>query len=226
MDETLLEQLKNLSILCVEDEDGIRKRLISTLSNYFDTIYEANSGNEGYNEYLEHKPDIIISDIQMRDGDGISLVRRIREKDFATKIIMLTAHSKEEYLMQLINYQINHYILKPLNSNKLLEGLLLAVNDRISGNLDLGHGISLDVLKRELLYNNESIILRKRESEFLQLLYKNRNQRITSYEQIEVTLWKDKYMSPTALKTFIKEVRQKLPDDIIINIPLDGYKLA
>jgi DNA-binding response OmpR family regulator len=221
-----MEQLKNLSILCVEDEAGIRKRLVSTLKNYFETIYEAQSGNDGYEKYCEFKPDIIISDIQMQDGDGISMVQKIREKDLETKIIMITAHSKEEYLIQLINCQVNHYILKPYNSTKLLAGLLLTLNDRITDNLDLGHDILMDVSKRELLYENECINLRKRECVFLQLLHKNRNHRITYYEEIESALWKDKIMTQSALKTFIKEVRQKLPKDIITNIPRDGYKLT
>ena len=43
---------------------------------------------------------------------------------------------------------------------------------------------------------------------------------------IEEYIWKDKSMSMSALKTFIKELRQRLPVDFIVNVPQEGYKLA
>ncbi len=225
MDNAALKQLKNFSILCVEDEDGIRKRLVNTLKYYFDDIYEANSGNTGYEVYQEHKPDIIISDIQMSNGDGISFISKVRKSDTDTKVIMLTAFTNEEFLLDLINLQINHYILKPLNSDKLLEGLLNALGDKITPMLTLGKDLYLDVAKRTLIFKNETISLRKRESAFLQLLHKNKKCSMTTYEKIEAQIWEEKYMSTTALKTFIKELRKKLPMDIIVNIPQEGYKL-
>lgn len=226
MNESLLEQLKEFSILCVEDEDGIRKRLVNTLEYYFDDIYEANCGNDGYDMYLVHKPTIIISDIQMNNGDGISLVKKIRKDDPDTKIIMLTAYSNEEYLLDLINYNIDHYILKPLNSEKLQEALLKCLGDKLNVLLHLGCDVYLDTANRELSYKNEIITIRKREKEFLQLLYENKNCCVTSYEKIEHHIWDEKEMSTSALKTFIKEIRKKLPEDIIINVPQEGYKLV
>jgi len=225
MDEALLAQLKNFSILCVEDEEGIRKRLVNTLKYYFAEIHEASSGNIGYKQYIKYKPDIIISDIQMSDGDGISFINKVRESDLDTKVIMLTAFTTEEFLMDLINLQINHYIIKPLNSDKLLEGLLKSLGDKITPILNLSDGLYLDAAKRELMYKEEIIPLRKRENEFLQLLHKDKKCCITTYDQIEAHIWEEKHMSATALKTFIKELRKKIPIDIIVNIPQEGYKL-
>ena len=225
MDETLLTQLKDFSILCVEDEDGIRKRLVNTLKYYVKDIFECNCGNDAYELYLEHKPNIVITDIQMNNGDGISLVKKIRKNDFNTKIIMLSAHNNEEYLMDLINLKIDHFILKPVNADKLLEGLLKSLEDKLNQLLKLCDEIYLDTAKRELLYKNESIPLRKREKEFLELLYEHKDCCITSYEKIEQVIWEDKIMSTSALKTFIKELRKKLPKDIILNVSQEGYKL-
>ncbi|MCP4971818.1 MAG: DNA-binding response regulator [Arcobacter sp.] len=225
MNESLLKQIKEFSILCVEDEDGIRKRLINTLEYYFDDIYEANCGNDGYDMYLLHNPTIVISDIQMNNGDGISLVKKIRENDINTKIVMLTAFSNEEYLLDLINLNINHYILKPLNSERLQEAILKCLDDKLNMLLNLGSDIYLDTANREISYKNEIIKIRKREKEFLQLLYDNKNSCVTSYTQIEEHIWEDRFMSTSALKTFIKEIRRKLPEDIIVNVPQEGYKL-
>lgn len=222
MDETILNQLKKYTILCVEDEDGIRKRLVNTLKYYFDDVLEASNGEDGYDLYLEYKPDIVISDIEMPYKNGIELIQLIRKNDINTIIIMVTAYSNEEYLLDLINLNVNHYILKPINSDNLLTGIIKGLGDKLTKNIFFSIDCYFDVQQYKLFYNNEEIILRKREIEFLILLHDNK---ILNYEQIEDYIWKDKSMSMSALKTFIKELRQKLPLELIQNVPQTGYKL-
>ena len=53
--EEKIEALKRLSILCVEDEDGIRERLMKSLGYYFAHVYGARDGKEGYQLYKEKK---------------------------------------------------------------------------------------------------------------------------------------------------------------------------
>ncbi len=220
----LIEELKNISILCVEDDFGIRESIVNTLKYYFKDVYEASNGKEAFELYTYHKPKIVITDIQMRDGDGIELVKRIRENDFETMIIMLTAHSNEEYLMDLINLNINHYILKPLNLTKLSESLEKYLI-KSSKSVVLCEDLLFDLQKRELIYkNNEIIHLRKREKDFLYLLYEKKDS-ILRYEEIEFELWNDKEMTSHALKSFIKELRNKIPVNVIKNIPQEGYTL-
>jgi len=224
MKPELIEELKNISILCVEDEFGIRQTIVNTLKYYFKDVYEASDGTEGFELYEYYKPKIVITDIEMRNGNGVELVKKIRENDFETMIIMLTAYSTEEYLMDLINLNINHYILKPLNLKKLsqaLEKYLL----KSSKPIVLANELFLDLQKRELIYKNSEIIpLRKREKDFLHLLYEKRDA-ILKYEEIEFELWNDKEMTTHALKSFIKELRNKLPINVIKNIPQEGYTL-
>lgn len=224
MDEKILEQFRNYRILCVEDEDGIRKRVVSTLKYYFDDVLEASNGEDGYDLYEEYKPDIIISDIQMPKKNGIEMVQNIRKKDLSTVIIMLTAYSSEEYLLQLINLNINHYILKPITSDSLLNGIIKSFANKFDEKIQFDNDVYFNVKEYELYYKDEIISLRKREKEFLLLLCKNKNS-IVTYEQIEEYLWRDKSMSMSALKTFIKELRQRLPINLIVNIPQLGYKI-
>ena len=99
MNEELLKELKDISILCVEDEDGIRDTIVSTLKYYFKEVYEACDGNEAYELYEYYKPKIVLTDIQMKDCNGLELVKKIRKTDNETMIIMLTAYSNEEYLI-------------------------------------------------------------------------------------------------------------------------------
>ncbi|MGA1933359.1 response regulator transcription factor [Arcobacter sp. YIC-464] len=225
MDKSLLEELKNIPILCVEDEDGIRQIVVETLKYYFDEVYEARSGEEAYEIYEDYKPKIILSDIQMKDGDGIELVKRIRKEDRNVFIIMLTAYSNEEYLVDLINLNINHFILKPLNLKKLNEALTKYLSIKAKP-IRLCEDLLLDIQKRELIYKEEEIIfLRKREKDFLQILFEKKDS-ILTYEQIELELWQDKHMTSHALKSFIKDLRHKLPVNVIKNVPQEGYTLA
>ena len=225
MNDNLLDELKDIPILCVEDEDGIRQVIVETLKYYFNDVYEAKDGNEGYELYLDCKPKIILSDIQMKNCDGIEFVKKIRENDSKTTIIMLTAYSNEEYLLDLINLNISHFILKPLNLKKLNEALLKYLYKKLQP-IPLSKDLILDLQKRMLVYKNEETInLRKREKEFLQLLY-DRKGGILSYNDIEEELWSDKDMTTHALKSFIKELRAKLPINVIKNVPQEGYTLS
>jgi len=220
----LIEELKNISILCVEDEDGIRQTIVNTLNYYFKDVYEATNGNEGFELYEYYKPKIVITDIQMRDGNGLELVKQIRENDTETMIIMLTAHSNEEYLMELINLNIYKFDIKDINSKKLNEALEKYLTRTLKPIL-LCEGLVLDLQKRELIYKGSEIIpLRKREKDFLYLLYEKKGS-ILKYEEIEFELWNDKEMTTHALKSFIKELRNKLPINVIKNVPQEGYTL-
>lgn len=224
MNDALLEQFKNYSILCVEDEDLIRDAIVSTLKFYFKEVYESSNAQDAYEKYLDYKPDIILSDIQMPKENGISLVERIRANDLDSIIIMVTAYSSQEYLLDLINLNINHYVLKPVTSDNLLNGIIKAFGDRLDKKLHLAKDLYFDLKTYQLTYLEEKIVLRKRDIDFLLLLYKNKNQ-VVSYSLIEDTLWRDKHMSTSALKTFIKEFRQRIPIDLLQNVHQIGYKL-
>lgn len=224
MHDTLKEHLKPIPILCIEDEDGLREMIVQTLHYYFDDVYEASDGEEGFVKYNLHKPKIILCDIQMPKLNGIELVKKIRKNDTETTIIMLTAYSSESYLLELINAGVSHYILKPLNLKKLDEALLKYIKS-IQLPKTLGFGCMLDFKSRSLIYGNETIPLRKREFRFLELLYESRGGLVT-YETIEDELWPSKCMTMVALKSFIKELRMKLPVNFIKNIPQSGYCLV
>ena len=221
----ILEQLKNYTILCVEDEDGIRKRLVNTLKYYFKEVYEASNADVGYELYYEYKPSVIISDIEMPKKNGIQMVSEIREDDLSTIIIMLTAYSSEEYLLNLINLNINQYILKPVTSDNLLNAIIKSFGNRLEKKIIFSKDIYFNTVKRELYFKDEIVNLRKRDKDFLLLLHENRH-RVLTYDLIEEYIWKDKSMSMSALKTFIKELRQRLPIDFIVNVNQEGYKLS
>lgn len=214
---------KNLKILCVEDEEGVRKRLVNTLSYYFKEVLEASNGREGLDIYYDNEPDIILCDIQMPIMSGIEMVKEIRKDDFLTPIVFLTAFNSEEYLMELINLNIQHFILKPVTPSSLEEGIKNALKGRYSGVLKLKEDCFLDIDNSLLKVCDKKISLSAREVKFLTLLARGS---VIKYEQIEDRIWGTKGMSESALKSFIRDLRKKLPFELIENIPQIGYKIA
>jgi len=218
------ERFAALTLLCVEDEAGVRKRLVNTLSYYFAKVYEADNGVSALGVLEEHRPDVVLCDIDMPAMDGIALVRHIRKEDFTTPIVMLTAYAQEGYLLELVNLHIHHYILKPVNSERLLAGLEAALRGKIAGRVRLCEGLVLDLGRKSVLWHNDEISLSRREVVFLSLLV-NHDHHVVRYATLEERLWNDKPMSQDALKSFVRDLRKKIPVDIIENVSQLGYRL-
>ncbi|MBE0496390.1 MAG: response regulator [Campylobacterales bacterium] len=219
------ERFSSLTLLCVEDEAGVRRRLVNTLAFYFHKVYEADNGATALGLIEEHRPDVILCDIDMPVMDGIALVRHIRKEDFSTPIVMLTAYAQEEYLLELVNLHIHHYILKPVNSERLLEGLEAALRGKIAGRIRVCEGLVLDLGRKSVLWHNNEISLSRREVVFLSLLV-NHDHHVVRYATLEERLWNDKPMSQDALKSFVRDLRKKIPVDIVENVSQLGYRLC
>ena len=220
----LAKKVKNLSVLLVEDDDEIRKRIANTMSFYFKDVFEANCGVDGYEIFVEEKPDLCILDIEMKNGNGIELVKKIRKIVPESPVIMLSAYSKEEYLLELINDNISYYILKPATNEKLLKAISSALFKENGEKIILAEDLYLNLETNELTYEDDIIALRKKEKHFLKLLHENKN-KIVTYDMIQEYIWVDKFMTQNALKLFIRDLRKKLPVDIINNIVNEGYKI-
>ena len=100
--------MKKLKLLYAEDEHTTRKNHIKYINHKFDfEIFEASNGEEAYNLYLEHYPDIILTDITMPKMCGLTLIEKIRENDNTTHIIVLSAHNEEEKLLKAIELNLS-----------------------------------------------------------------------------------------------------------------------
>ena len=217
----MLNSLKKLTILCVEDNDGVRKRVKNTLNFYFKKVIEAKNGREAFDIYRASNIDAIITDIEMPNIGGIEFAKKIRKENKEIPLIVLSAYSKEEYLLKLINIKIDHFILKPLNAEKLRIALeKIFANAKV---ITINENLSINLNSMEIEYENNRIKITKKERDFLELLYKNKNH-ITTYQNIQDSVWKNDIMSQTALKTFVKVLRKKFSIKIIENISGVGYR--
>ena len=132
MQVTELERYsKKLRVLYVEDEDAVRFEMADYLSDFFDQVETAKNGLEGLNKYRVNTHDIVISDIKMPVMDGIDMVKEIKKLNNGQYIIVISAYSESEYLIQLINEGIYRFILKPIDHRVLLN-LLFQVSLNVS----------------------------------------------------------------------------------------------
>lgn len=222
-----MENFKKYTILYIEDDEGVRTINSRFLKRMFDKLYEAKDGEEGYELYKKFHPDIILTDIKMPKLDGISLAKRIRKDDENTKIIISTAFSDKEYLIEAIELKLEKYIIKPLTNRNLLPALTKAVealDKERNFTFYLDENFYFDSNSSQFYLNNEAMDLTKKELNFLKLLILNKD-RVVSYEEIEKFVWNDEYMSFNSLRTTIGFLRKKIPFNCIKNISNIGYKL-
>lgn len=222
-----MEKFKQYTILYVEDDEGVRTVNSRFLSRMFNKLYEAKDGEEGYELYKRYHPDIILTDINMPKLDGISLSKKIRKEDKRTKIIISTAFSDKNYLLDAIELNLEKYIIKPLNSRNLIPALTKAI-DALESEKDLKFYLDDNFYfdnNSSLFYlDNKVLDMTKKELLFLKLLVINKD-RVVSYEEIEQFVWDNEYMSLNSLRTTIGFLRKKIPFNCIKNISNLGYKL-
>ena len=106
----------NLKVLYVEDEDFHREQLGIFLKRRFGKLYLAENGFIGFEKFKETSPDIVITDLKMPEMDGIELTKRIREIDKDCAIIITTAFSDVETILEAVNIGIDKYVLKPIKN--------------------------------------------------------------------------------------------------------------
>ncbi len=116
--------LKTLNVLYVEDDVSIRTSLGNILKKIFNEVIICEDGQIGVDKYKEYTSkiefDIIISDINMPNLDGLAMVKQIRELNDDIPVIMATAHGEANYLMEAIKVNVSGYSLKPIDAKKLL----------------------------------------------------------------------------------------------------------
>ena len=116
--------LKTLTVLYVEDDPETREQFCEFLSRPVGTLITAADGNEGWEMFHRHSPDIVVTDILMPRKDGLTMAEEIRQIAPTVPIIVITAFEQTDYLMRAINIGIDKYVTKPVNSYLLFECLL------------------------------------------------------------------------------------------------------
>ena len=204
--------LRDKNVLYIEDEDQIRENVTELLSEYFNAFHTAKSGEEGYEKFLVEKIDIVIVDIELPKMNGIELLEKIRDKDKDIHLVVISAHTKTEYLLGAIPFKLEQYIVKPLNSRKVRE-LLTNLDEAFSSGLimEVVPNVLLNKEKAIVSFDNNEHPLTKRELDILSTLA---DKKVISYDEID-GLWGHDIPTANAVRTCIKRLRQKLPDNTL-----------
>ena len=221
------ELLQNFTLLYVEDNEAVRKSAVEYLSRVSKKVLQARDGKEAIAIWKESKPDIIITDINMPRLNGLDMASYIRAHDKDVQIIVATAHSDTEYLLRAVELQLVKYIIKPITKEKLSDALqksMELIKDKSKFNLKLSSTHIYNAYEKIIYKNKKEIKLTKNELLFLDLLA-HHSSRVVKYEEIESAIWAYEGMSQDAIRSLVRGIRKKMPQDAIENISGIGYKL-
>ncbi|EAK3801144.1 TPA: response regulator transcription factor [Campylobacter jejuni] len=220
------QECKELIILVVEDEVKARESMISILSERFSKVIGAQNGDEGLKKFKKFKPDLVITDIAMPIMDGLDMAREIKEISDDVPIVVLSAYSEKERLLRSIDIGIDKYLIKPVDIEELFKVLDYLIGEKIEANMlvKISEEYQFNKTKRTLIYSGEEIVLTKKELAFISLLLKQPGA-LVLHEDIKKNVWIGEHVSDTAVRTFIKRIRDKVGEDFIKNVPSLGYKI-
>lgn len=224
---------KRLTIVYAEDDVETSSNYAIILREYFKNVYIASNGKQALELYESKKPDVVLLDISMPIIDGLEVAQRIRQNDKDTKIVIFSAHSEKERLLQAVNLHLDEYLLKPVDFIKFQSLLDRLVND-ISSNdtLDLFGEFTWNNKIKELIYNDDCVKITKKESLLLQLLCSDPSKHF-SMDEISKKLWREspKNEHQNRIKQLVSRFKNKIydishvKDGIIENSYALGYKI-
>lgn len=110
----------DMNVLLVEDDTILQEQIKLFLARFFGSVDTAYDGEDALQKYRPKKYDLILSDLTMPRMNGILLTQRIKERDESQKIIILSAHSESEKLIELMNIGVDGFLLKPLNITNMI----------------------------------------------------------------------------------------------------------
>jgi DNA-binding response OmpR family regulator len=223
-----------MKLLIVEDEES----LVDAIQTYFNqekSICEkAESFDEGEEKIALYEYDCVIIDLGLPDGNGIDLVRLLKEKDSDTGIIIISANGTLESKLGGLEIGADDYITKPFALSELnarIKALIRRKQYRGKNEFRMNE-ICVDLDERKVTVHHQELKLTKLEYQLLLYLMRNRNRVITK-SSIAEHLWGD-HMDYADSFDFIyshmKNLRKKLLEkgsqDYIKTVYGVGYKMA
>ena len=207
-------------IFIVEDERRIARFLQMELEHEgFETEIEDN-GRRAYERIIQGDFDLVLLDVMLPEMDGLTICQKVRELS-DIPIIMLTARDEVDDKVKGLDIGADDYVTKPFAVPELLARMRAALRkptkngadgDTSSGEVLKLKNITMNIARHEVMVDNESVELTKKEFDLLEYLIRNKRS-VLSRDQILSQVWGYDYMGDTnVVDVYIRYLRAKLDD--------------
>jgi two-component system response regulator RegX3 len=227
---------RQIRILVVEDEEAIRTGLIDVLVFHGYAAESAATGPDGLEKALTGTFDLVLLDIMLPGMDGYEICDRIRARDRNQPIIMLTAKTSDEEIVQGLKLGADDYVPKPFSVQQLvlrIEAVLRRsqVGQELARTLRIG-AIEIDTENLSGRNGNDEIMFTKREIEVLSYLAQNAD-RPVSREELLAKVWgyaRNLDIETRTVDIHIAKLRRKIEADPkapenLVTVRGAGYRL-
>ena len=204
------------NVLIVEDEQAIRRFLRTALEADGLRVYEAETLQRGLLEAATRKPDLIILDLGLPDGDGIDFIRDLRQWS-AIPVIVLSARSEESDKIAALDAGADDYLSKPFGIGELQARLRVALRRHASGTSPepVVHfsNVKVDIAARLVHRGDEEIHLTPIEFRLLAVLLNNDGKVLTQRQLLNQVWGPNAVEHSHYLRIYMGHLRQKLELD-------------
>ncbi len=221
-------------VLLIEDEFQMRRFLRASLTSHGFRWVEAETATEGMALATSHHPDVILLDLGLPDGSGITLARRFREWS-RTPIIVISARGREEDKVEALDAGADDYLTKPFGVNELFARIRVALRHANGAGgtpepiLELG-ALRIDQPRREVTLGGTAVHLTPIEYRLLVLLARHAG-KVLTHRQILQEVWGPGHADQTHyLRVYMAALRQKIEPEparprLLVTEPGVGYRL-
>ncbi len=222
-------------ILIVEDETAIRIGLIDVFVFHGYEVDSSEHGEEGLRKALSGIYDMILLDVMLPGINGFDICNQIRQQDRQQPVIMLTAKTSDEDIVQGLTLGADDYIAKPFSVRQLVlrvQAVLrrAGIGEQQHREIHLQNGCVIDT--ENLCLVNSDIVFTRREMDVLQYLDRQAD-RPVSREELLIKVWgyaSDMDIETRTVDIHIAKLRRKIEDDpanprVIVTIRGAGYRL-
>jgi two-component system KDP operon response regulator KdpE len=201
-------------ILVVDDEPPIRKLLRMGLSSQGYDVLEASDG-KGAIELLAKKPALVILDLGLPDIDGHDLLRRIRHRQEALPIIVLSSRGDEAGKVAALDLGADDYVTKPFGMDELFARIRAAMRHQLQEHgerplFQVGD-LRVDLVRRIVMVGDKEVRLSPKEYDLLRLLVQHAGKVLTHRFLIQ-ELWNEP-ADPQYLRVYVRQLRRKIEAD-------------
>jgi two-component system response regulator RegX3 len=228
---------RKIRLLIVEDEEAIRIGLMDVLVYHGYEVEFAADGTTGLDMALSGRFDLILLDVMLPGMDGFEICNRIRAQDRDQPVIMLTARSTDEDIIQGLSLGADDYVAKPFSVAQLVLRVQAVLRrSRIGAELDatlrLGDDVAVDCRNLQGQRGDEALSFTRREVELLQYLRMN-SDRPVSRDELLAKVWgyaRNLDMETRTVDIHIAKLRRKIEADpakprYLVTVRGAGYRL-